>query len=225
MPELTKNEILMKLRDEACNQMRQHVDLVWSNAKFSISILSILLSILVGISVFGIQNYSDFPDIVGFKLIIFLIPSFLSIFILLSLWNLKREYKRVIEDVVFQAKIDDELGISEENYREQHRVFPDDKHILPTRWIKDRKNINLFPSDEDFIKECCKILKKKDGKRELRRTLYVYMVGISILFITICIGFLTYGLYNLIGNIEVSIIFITVSIDLIIYGIYRINKN
>lgn len=196
MPELTKKEILLKLRNEAGNQMRSHVDLVWNTAKYSISILSALLTVLVGILIFGIQNYNSFPDIakVGFKLIIIFIPFFLILFTLLSIWNFKREYERIIEDVVVQAKIDDELGLSQESYRKRKRVFPDDKYILLDRWVNDRKNIDLFPTGKVFIKDRCKIFEKRDGKKRFKRTLYVYMFGISIFFIAIFIIFLAYGI-------------------------------
>ena len=189
MPELTKKEILIKLRDEAGNQMRKHVDLVWNTAKFSISVLSALLTVLVGILIFGIQNYNSFPDIgkVGFNLIIIFIPFFLILFTLLNIWNFKREYKRIIEDIVIQAKIDDELGLSQESFRKQNRVFPDDKYILLDRWVIERKKIDLFPTGEAFTEYCCNLFEKRDCKTRFKRTLYVYMLLLSVLYHTVVV--------------------------------------
>lgn len=131
MTNLSEKELLMMLREDINNHQKQHVDLVWNSAKFNITVLSALLSILIAIFVLGFKEYSNFNDIakILFNLIIILIPLFLIIFTYVGLWNFKRQYEHILEHVVIQAKIDDELGLIQESYRKQHRIFKDDKYI------------------------------------------------------------------------------------------------
>lgn len=50
-----------------------------------------------------------------------------------------RAYRRWLEDITIMAKLEALLGLDGTRpARREHRVFPDDCHLLPTRWLADR---------------------------------------------------------------------------------------
>ena len=143
---MTNNDYL-DLYKEKEKTRRDYNRVEWETLKFFTAIFTALLT--VTFTVIGYSfSYSDNP-LKEILWVFCFIPLSMLVISLLGLANFKRECARNYETIATIKKIEKKLEFCKK-IDNKDRLFPDDKYILPNRFVDENKDIN---DTDDFIEK------------------------------------------------------------------------
>jgi hypothetical protein len=142
-PILKDKEMLLILYKEASEKDKFSVTNVWNNARFFTTITSALITISIAFIRTSDKLNSGDNLSIGILISLILIPIIVIVLSFIGIKNLEREYSRFLEWIAVIEKLREILGLYQEI---DINKFPDDKYLLPRRFIE-----SSFSSSEEFI--------------------------------------------------------------------------
>lgn len=185
----------LDLYKEKEKNRRDYNRVEWETLKFFTTVFTALLTVTFIVIGYSITN-SNSENLLMKELWVFcFIPLSMLIISFLGLVNFKRECARNYETIATLAKIEKKLGFHA-RIDVVDRLFPDDKYILPNRFVEENKGIK---STDDFVE---KMFKKsfmgKFGRFYFTgKWLFIFYMFISIILLLILLYLTTPNLFLL----------------------------
>jgi len=167
-----KKEALVESYRHAEARRTDLVDRVWETAKFFTTIFSALLTATITLTTLRLP---------AVKFAVVFLPVLMLGAIIIGLLNLRREYKRFLEAIVWLKKIEKYLGLYDE-VNEDKRYFKEEKHLFPERFIEPN-----FKCSKQFINDGMSLRKHKDTIHFHFTCLFLFYILISFLLLSVVI--------------------------------------
>jgi len=148
----------LEMYGHAEKRISRGVSHIWENMKFITT--AVFFIITATISLF---------ELFQSQLVLFL-PSIAIVITVLSFINLRRQYHRFLESILWLNKIEKHLGLFVEIEERDKRLFAEEKHLVPKRFLESGK----FKNGEEFIKANLQIR---------RKTIYSYFAILHVFYV------------------------------------------
>ena len=168
----TKIEALVESYRHAEARRTDLIDRVWETAKFFTTILSALMTATITLTALKVPTV---------RFAVVFLPVLMFIVTVIGLLNLRREYRRFLEAVVWLKKIEKYLGLHNEVDKDK-RYFKEEKHLLPERYVK-----SSFESSKDFINDGMSLCRHKDTIHFWFTCLFLFYILISFFLLIVVI--------------------------------------
>jgi len=151
-----RNAHLEDLYRETFATRRDNVSRIWDTLKFTTTIFSALLSALVALTLgyFQFQTSLICAHVEPYvQWLIFAIAFGVLATSVLSLFNFRREYERVLEATVIVKKIEHVWGLYEPITNVKHKYFKGDEHVTLEKYIQGDNDLfqESVSTDKEWV--------------------------------------------------------------------------